>query len=58
LKNQLQGIAAQCIAGLPLTTGNYYQAVDILRENYKVLHAEFDRAPCAKVKLEQFEELF
>jgi predicted glutamine amidotransferase len=33
LKNQLQGIAAQCIAGLPLTTGNYYQAVEILRRD-------------------------
>jgi hypothetical protein len=32
LKNQLKIIAEQCIAGLPLTTGYYFQAVEILRE--------------------------
>ncbi|XP_071138753.1 uncharacterized protein [Mytilus edulis] len=43
LQNQIQGIAAQCIAGLPLTSANYYQAVSILRErfgqNHKITNA-------------------
>ncbi|XP_071145416.1 uncharacterized protein [Mytilus edulis] len=43
LQNQIQGIAAQCIAGLPLISANYYQAVSILRErfgqNHKITNA-------------------
>ncbi|XP_063436092.1 uncharacterized protein LOC134717532 [Mytilus trossulus] len=43
LQYQIQGIAAQCIAGLPLTSANYYQAVSILRErfgqNHKITNA-------------------
>ena len=43
LRNQLQGIAAQCIAGLPLTSANYYKAITIIRErfgqNHKIINA-------------------
>ena len=38
LKNQLQGIAAQCIAGLPLTSANYYQAITLLTERFGQHH--------------------
>ena len=38
LRNQVQGVAAQCIAGLPLTSGNYYQAIGIIRERFGQEH--------------------
>ena len=43
LRNQVQGEAAQCIAGLPLTPGNYYQAIGLIRERsgqeHKIINA-------------------
>ena len=38
LRNQVQGVAAQCIAGLPLSSGNYFQAIGILRERFGQEH--------------------
>ncbi len=38
LQNQLQGIAADCIEGLPLTSANYYQAVAVLKERFGQKH--------------------
>ena len=34
----MQGVAAQCIAGLPLTSGNYYQAIRIIWERFGQEH--------------------
>ncbi|KAL5007291.1 hypothetical protein ScPMuIL_016097 [Solemya velum] len=38
LMTQLQGEASQCIAGLPLTSANYQQAIDLLTERFGQHH--------------------
>lgn len=38
MKNQFHGIAAQCVAGLSVTNGNYYQALEILRYGFGQTH--------------------
>ncbi|KAL5009405.1 hypothetical protein ScPMuIL_014986 [Solemya velum] len=38
LRAQLQGEASQCIAGLPLTSANYQQAIDLLTERFGQHH--------------------